>query len=63
MSLRSVVGSLTQDARMIQGLKTMQDSGVREGGGQEESLRLCWVGAELDRPGSRGKWRQPRIGR
>lgn len=51
-SLRNVVGSLTRDAGIIGGLKTMQDSGVGEGGGQDEGLWLFWVGAELDR----GKW-------
>lgn len=51
-SLRNVVGSLTQDAGIIDGLKTVQDSGVGESGGQDEGLWLFWVGAELDR----GKW-------
>lgn len=37
-SLRNVVGSLTQEAGIIEGLKTVQDSGVGEGGGQDEGL-------------------------
>lgn len=40
-SLRKVVGSLTREARMTQGLKTAQDSGVGKGREQEESLSGC----------------------
>lgn len=52
-SLRNVVGSLSQDAWIIDGLKTVQDSGVGEDGVQDEGLSGCFgVGAELDG----GKW-------